>query len=315
MIVISNSEIQCYKECRRKWYVTYYLQRAPRAEVLKPVGATWLGTRMHAALEAYYSPELKLSRYDAARVLGDIYKMDMEQWPDAEEDLRAEWDLSHTMLTGYFDWIAETGCDQDLNVISTEREILVPFTDDVMIRGRLDSVVWSRHSKCKLFLDHKNVIQFLDEDYLDRDEQAKFYMMLQRLDPEQKELRVDGGIFNQLRKVKRTAKSKPPYYKRITVRHNSDTLNSMYRRTFQTVNEIIDLRNTLDSGILQEQVAYPHPTRDCVWKCPLASGLCVMMDDGSDWSSYLTEQYAQVDPYARYTESGYLDRLEQKGTL
>lgn len=315
MIVISNSEIQKYKECKRSWYVTYYLQRAPRAEVVHPVGATWLGTRMHAALEAYYSPELKLSRYDAARVLRDIYMMDIAQWPDAEEDLLAEHDLSHTMLVGYFDWLAETGADQDLTVLATEREILVPFSEEVMIRGRLDSIVWSKHLKAKLFLDHKNVIQFLDEDYLDRDEQAKFYMMLQRLDKGQKDMHVDGGIFNMLRKVKRTAKSKPPYYKRITVRHNSDTLNSMYRRTYQAVNEIIDLRNSLDSGILQEQVAYPTPTRDCVWKCPLASGLCVMMDDGSDWAGYLEEQFALTDPYARYSESGYLDRLEQKGKL
>jgi hypothetical protein len=317
MLIISNSEIQTYKTCKRKWYVQYYLERQPRSETVKPVGATWLGTRMHAALEAYYSPELDdIDAILAHQVLADIYRMDMEQWPEWEEQLGEEFDLASIMLSGYFEWLEDTGNDRQLEVIATEREFIVPFTDEVAIRGRLDMVVKDRQTGARLFLDHKNVIQFLDEAYLDRDEQAKFYMMLQRLDPEQKDFWVDGGIFNQLRKVKRTAKAKPPFYKRTTVRHNSNTLNSMYRRTFQVVNEIADLRKQLDSGeVSHEQIAYPTPSKDCSWMCPLASGLCAMLDDGSDWQGYLDNEWVHVDPYARYTESGYLDRLEQRGLI
>jgi hypothetical protein len=316
MLVISNSEIQTFKTCRRKWYVQYYLERQPKADKVKPVGATWLGTRMHAALEAYYSPTLDDIDADGAiRVLQDIYVMDTDQWPEYADELLEEWTLADIMLRGYFDWLEETGADSQLEVVSTEREFVVPFTDDVAIRGRLDMVVSDRQTGAKLFLDHKNVIQFLDEAYLDRDEQAKFYMMLQRLDPELKAIWVEGGIFNQLRKVKRSAKAKPPFYLRTTVRHNSHTLNSMYSRTWQTVTEIAELRRELDDGADHTRFAYPHPTKDCAWMCPLASGLCSMMDDGSDWQGFLEDEWTHVDPYARYTESGYLDKLEQRGLL
>lgn len=317
MLVISNSEIQTFKTCKRKWLVQYYLEKQPKASKVKPVGATWLGTRMHAALEAYYSPALDdIGVDEAISILREIYTMDTDEWPEYTDELLAEWSLADIMLRGYFDWLEETGADSQLEVVSTEREFIVPFTDEVAIRGRLDMVVKDRQTGAKLFLDHKNVIQFLDEAYLDRDEQAKFYMMLQRLDPKQKkDTWVDGGVFNQLRKVKRSAKAKPPFYLRTTVRHNSDTLNSMYRRTWQTVTEIAELRKELDNGAYQEQFAYPHPTKDCSWMCPLASGLCTMMDDGSDWKGFLQDEWTHVDPYARYTESGYLDKLEQRGVL
>lgn len=315
MLTISNSELQVYKSCKRRWMVQYYLQRQPPQEKVKPVGATWLGTRMHAALEAYYSPELGLAEDEVQDVLKNIYLMDCDQWPEFTEELWEEYSLSGAMLEGYFEWLAETGCDQHLEVLSTEREFVVPFTEEVSIRGRLDMVVKDLRSGAKLFMDHKNVLQFLDEAYLDRDEQAKFYMMLQRLDPGQKDLWVDGGIFNQLRKVKRGPRAKPPFYLRTTVRHNADSLNSMYKRTFQTVNEIVDLRQQLDDGIDHQQIAYPHPTKDCSWMCPLASGLCSMLDDGSDWRGFLENEWVHTDPYLRYHESGYLDKLDQAGLL
>jgi RecB family exonuclease len=318
MLVISNSEIQKFKQCRRSWYVNYYLERSPKTGNVKPVGATWLGTRMHAALESYYSPALDDIDADGAiQVLREIYTMDTDEYPDYADELLEEWSLADIMLRGYFDWLEETGADSQLEVVGTEREYIAPFTEDVAIRGRLDMVVLDRATGARLFLDHKNVIQFLDEAYLDRDEQAKFYMMLQRLTPSPapSDTLVDGGIFNQLRKVKRSARAKPPFYLRTTVRHNSATLNSMYLRTYQAVTEIADLRGQLDDGASHEQFAYPHPTKDCAWMCPLASGLCSMMDDGSDWQDFLENEWVHVDPYARYTESSYLDKLEQRGIL
>ena len=41
------------------------------------------------------------------------------------------------------------------------------------------------------------------------------------------EHRTEGGIFTMLKKVKRTAASKPPYYKQIEVRHNVFALRSV----------------------------------------------------------------------------------------
>jgi hypothetical protein len=313
MITISNSEIQTFKDCRRRWYVLYYLGKQPGVQPI--TGATNLGTKVHAALEGYYNPVIKLSPREAMHALNMMYALDMGVRPEATEALEKERELGAAMISGYFEWLEETGADQYLKVLSVEREIVVPITEDVSLRGRLDMIVSDTHAGSKLFLDHKTCIQWLTTDYLDRDEQSKFYMMLQRLSKEDKDLWCDGGIFNMLRKVKRGPKAVPPFYKRETIRHNADTLNSMYKRTYQTVTEIVDMRADLDKGIDPQQMVYPHPTRDCVWKCPLAAGLCGMMDDGSDWKGYLESEWVDVDPYARYTESSYIDRLDQEGLL
>lgn len=311
-LMISNSEITCYKDCRRRWYILYYLQRQPKQS--KATGPTNLGTKMHAALEAYYGHQ-DISAAKAVTLLFEMYNLDLRTFPEQEEELWKEYDLANAMLTGYFDWLMETGADEGIEVISVEREIVVPITPEVSLRGRLDMLVSDTHAGSTLFLDHKTCIQWLDKDYLDRDEQSKFYMMLQRLGGGPSTAWADGGIFNMLRKVKRGPKAVPPFYKREVIRHNPDTLNSMYKRTFQAVNEIMDLRTELDEGADFQQVAYPHPGKDCVWKCPLASGLCGMLDDGSDWKGYITDEWPQVDPYARYTEDSYLDRLDQEGLL
>lgn len=311
MITLSNSEIQTFKDCRRRWYVLYYLQRQPPPQ--KVTGATNLGTKIHAVLEAYYN--LGLTSGEAKSVLENIYRLDVADFPDKAEELWAEYDLAEAMIVGYFDWLQETGADAGLKIVAVEHEIIVPISAEVSLRGRLDSIVSDIHAGSKMFMDHKTCIQWLDKDYLDRDEQSKFYMMLQRLSGEDKALWCDGGIFNMLRKVKRGPKAKPPFYKREVIRHNTESLNSMYKRTYQAVNEIVDLRADLDQGADFQQVAYPHPGKDCVWKCPLASGLCSMMDDGSDWQGYVQDAWTLTDPYSRYTEASYLDRLDQEGIL
>lgn len=313
-LVISNSEIQKFKDCKRSWYAQYYLQRQPKEQ--PTTGATYLGTKVHAALEAYYNPDLKCTPVQVGRLLREMYKLDESAHPQDSEKLWDEYALADTMVYGYFEWLAETGADQNLEVIGVEREIVVKLNDNISIRGRLDMTVADKHSGSLLFMDHKTCIQWLTVDYLDRDEQSKFYMMLQRLEnPGNSGLWCDGGIFNMLRKVKRTGKAVPPFYKRETIRHNTDTLNSMYLRTVEAASEIAEVRADLDAGLDHRQVVYPHPGKDCVWKCPLASGLCAMLDDGSDWQGFLENEWKLVDPYARYYEHSYLDKLDQAGIL
>lgn len=313
MITISNSEVQLYKTCKRSWFIQYYLCRSPREHSV--TGATNLGTKVHAALEGYYNPSMRLSPAEALTAFRHMYELDEQSNPEASEELWKEHELGALMLSGYFHWLKETGADQNLEVVAVEREIIVPMTPEVSLRGRLDMIVRDRHAGSLMFLDHKTCLPFLTVDYLDRDEQSKFYMMLQRLDPKAKDLWCDGGIFNMLKKSKQTAKATPPFYKRETVRHNADTLNSMYKRTYQVVNEIVDMRKELDEGVDFQQVAYPSPGKDCVWRCPAASGLCAIMDDGSDWQGYLDNEWVKIDPYARYTDFSYLDRLDQEGML
>lgn len=306
---ISNSEIQTWKDCRRRWYLQYYICMTQPAT--SPVGATWLGTRVHAALEGYYG-----ALADPVRTLREIYKLDMAEYPDYTDALMDEQTLSEAMVDGYRQWVQDEGVDQTIEVVGVEREILVPFPaiPGVTLRARLDMTVYDKHLGALMFFDHKTCQSFLTEDYLTRDEQAKFYAMLQRLD-NPKGKHCMGGVFNMLRKVKRGPKAKPPFYMRTHVEFNNAEMNSMYYRTFETISEIIKARERLDAGERMQQVCYPHPTKDCSWKCPLASGACSMMDDGSDWKGHLQENFIKLDPYSRYTDDSYLDKLDQEGKL
>lgn len=309
MLSISNSEVQLWKACRRSWYVQYYLQKQPRT--VNPVGAMQLGTRVHAALEGYYNPEIKA---DPVHLLRAIYDMDAEAFPEKEDELRTEEVLAETMVAGYVEWLAETGADEGLTVLGVESSIEVPFCQDrlgdVYLRARLDMRVRTRHGSI-MFLDHKTCMSFLTADYLDRDEQAKHYMMLERMSSTDSDAWCQGGIFNMLRKVKRGPKAVPPFYKREHVTFNNEVMNSMYYRTYSVVKEIIDARTALDEGQPHQLIVYPSPGKDCVWRCPLASGICSMMDDGSDWQGAVENEFVSTDPYARYTENSYLDKLDQ----
>jgi hypothetical protein len=305
MLSVSNSEIQLWKTCRRKWYITHYLQRG--LERRSPVGPLVLGTRVHAALEGYYG-----YGRDPLTTLRDIYRLDApDVQPEYAEELSREQDLAEAMISGYTDWLEETGADEGLTVVSAEREVSVPFPalPDISIRGKLDAVVHRLSDNSQLFIDHKTCQTFLPADYWQRDEQAKFYQMLKKLEGRDDGVWVSGGVFNMLRKVKRTANAKPPFYKREATMFNNDELNSLYLRTYAVLSEIRDARTKLDDGADPRQVVYPHPTKDCNWACPFAGNLCEAMDDGSAWQEMAEREFTHVDPYARYSEDSYLDRL------
>ena len=61
---VSNSELQAFKACRRRWYLTYV--RGLKTKEVREHGPLPLGNRVHAALEAGEtgSAEQALAEYD-----------------------------------------------------------------------------------------------------------------------------------------------------------------------------------------------------------------------------------------------------------
>ena len=53
IIRLSNSELQTFKDCRRRWWLNYYRRLQPKQKDM--TGALALGTRIHAALDAHYA--------------------------------------------------------------------------------------------------------------------------------------------------------------------------------------------------------------------------------------------------------------------
>lgn len=299
---ISNSEIQNWKNCHRRWYLDHYLQIQPKRDNVE-LGARALGTKVHIALQGLYD-----HHQDPVVIIRALYQEDIDKWPNAVDALRKELDLAVAMLEGYVMWLEETGADEGLDLVAAETVITVPFppVPGVELRGKLDQRLHRQIDGARLFLDHKTVGAIVTGAELAINEQMKFYTLLEYLDARAKTGEApaeptDGGIYNMLRKVKRTAAAKPPFYERVEVRYNTEVLRSMWLRTLKVIEEIVAGRAALDAGCDHRYLMYPRPDPTCTWKCPHIN-LCPMMDDGSNWQGMVAEHYEHVDPHERYNQ-------------
>lgn len=298
---VSNSELQSFKRCRRKWWLTYYRElRFKRPDVTGPRA---IGTRGHLALSAYYSepPQNMWEVFDASV---ELDREKVADNPEKSAQLEKDIELTRIMLQGYLDWLEETGADDGLEVVGNEEVVEVKFTDingvPVVLVGQLDLRVKRDSDQQRLFEDHK-FIQSLEDPVLHLNEQLLQYQLLeylQFLENQTGEYAV-GGLYNMLRKVKRTAKATPPFYARVEVRHNINELRSYWLRVYGEVSAILELRTKLDAGDDPRMVAYPSPRRDCSWDCDFFA-VCPMFDDGSAAEEMLNEYYESHDPHDHY---------------
>lgn len=305
MLKISNSEIQTFKDCRRKWWLVYYRELGLK-RVRGRASARDLGTKVHIALESIDEPNV-----DPVQVLRDLYRDDKTYLEEQEldtTDLLKEADLANAMLTGFLEWRAETGFDDGVTVVAKEAVIETPLPDvpGVMLRGKLDQRVHRQIDGAHLFRDWKTVGSLTDPPkMLPLDEQMKFYSLLEYLDALEKTgegppVRTDGGQYVMLRKVKRTAAAKPPFYDAVDTRYNMAELRSMWKRVVRICREIVQLRIDLAEPDADHQyLVPPRPSRDCTWKCDFFP-VCPMFDDGSNVEGLLNEYYIPLDPHERY---------------
>jgi RecB family exonuclease len=325
-VMISQSEIARWLRCPRQWFVEYYLGFQPADP--SPVGAAELGKRVHTAMEGRYGYDL-----DPLVVLGVLYAAELAAHPEWEKELNAEHELARIMIEGWFKEAEQQGWDAGLNVIATEAEVAVPlpgFEGAVLLRGKLDQVTQDGDGVMR-FVDWKTAQDFLRDEMTEMDPQMLTYALIQwlaaghpapvagqpfELDPDLPV--VLGGIINTMRKVKRTSKSRPPYYSHHTFLFSPERLAAKLAGVQQAVSEIMNARYRLDAAYaagghaevinhLQRTVARPVeiPT-DCAWRCPLSSGLCQLMSAGTGWIDALVSsgKYRQGDPYERYTRQG-----------
>lgn len=315
---ISNSEIQTYKECKRKWWLSWY--RGLRFGFETPVEKKHTGDRVHRALEPWYVPEGQ-PQVDPRESIERVIQEDQEALyerlaaeghdPHLHEDwvklLKAN-DLERIMIEGYVQWLEETGEDANLKIIASETYVEATLhgsyaegTNEIRIVGKIDTRAERRSDGKRTFIDHKTKASFPPLDELQRDEQMLFYELLESLNlhDEQSDERCEGALFNVLRRVKRTASAKPPFYGRTYIPHNSHTRASFLRRTRSTVTDMQLTERLLDAGRHHLDVVPPRPSGDCGWKCPFA-GICTMFDDGSRVEDLLDHYYVAGDPLHYY---------------
>lgn len=306
-LLISNSEIQTWKDCRRKWYLTYYREMGLRPGAAT-VGVRSLGTKVHVALASHYA-----NGANPITVIRALYDLDIHNVEQAELvdhsliiKLKKELDLASAMLEGYFLWVQEEAIDAGLTFVAAEDVIEVASAiPGVRLRGKMDQR-WIREvDSARLYRDFKTVADLNSpQKLLPLDEQMKFYHLLEYLDSLEKtsnepQWRTDGALYTMLRRVKRTALAKPPFYGQVEVKHNKHELLSIWKRVHRVIKEIIEARIEIANTGDHQEIFPPRPSRDCIWKCDFLP-ICPMMDDGSNWEGMLEEHYVHTDPHDRY---------------
>jgi hypothetical protein len=271
------------------------------------VGPLSIGNLLHSVLEDYYTTENRdPATFDFETPLAALTEARLadERLPEHAHPAQIEQaELAKIMLRGYFEWLQDDGADSDLEILSAEEEIEAYLGEiqgvDVWLMGKLDVRARFRSTGETVFVDHKSVQTLLDIPKTGLiDEQLKMYGLLERM---VSDTRTGGGLWNMLRKVKRTASAKPPFYGRAGVRHNDEVYRTFYARIWGEVSDIVRTTALLDAGGDHHVVAYPNPTRDCSWDCPFFD-ICPQFDDGSDVEGVIEAEYEVHDPYARYLE-------------
>lgn len=322
----TNSELGTMRRCPRRWYLSSYRKLVRPREIINE--AAYTGTLIHEAVAEYYNRATdpfdiieymtateiaaqETALIDAVDQSADIIHQNIDRIYSSKE-------MATLVVEGYIQWLAEEGADSYLQFVSAEEEMSVLFPSkqvqdasprDVYLLGKLDARFVDERTGARVFMDHKSVQNFSDrEKWAHLDPQFLFYALIEYLDIVKRsesdvdtdtDTWTDGGIVNMLRKSKRTARAKPPFYKRKEVRHSIHELRNFYVRTSGELLRILQATQALDSGVDHHLVVPPSPTRDCSWDCPFVQ-LCPMMDDGSDVDGYIDTVFIVGDPLARY---------------
>jgi hypothetical protein len=298
-ISVSNTEIQTFLECRRKWWLAYYRKLRPVETTL--VGPLALGSRVHAALEAHYKGGADLLGSYASLMDADI-RSAMDSGDDVSA-LASEGELGQIMLEGFLDWSAEEGLDADYDIVGVEEILTMSMLNgQAEVKGKIDLRVRDKRDGQHIMRDWKTSAQ--PSTFTKWAHMLPQILTYQTLDfmntPEER--RIAGGQIVLLKKVKRGPRAKPPFYELVDIRHNVFTLRSFWTRLQGTLANMLSLKRALDNDEDHRLVAYPTPTNSCAWKCSFFT-VCPMFDDGSGAEDFLADNFAVADVYDYYNET------------
>jgi hypothetical protein len=218
--------------------------------------------------------------------------------PELEGQISKDAELATIMLDGYIEWVEEEGCDSELEFVAAE-QVVEAEVGPYRLRGKIDARFRRKYDGSLVQLETKTVSNLADHPaWAQQNPQFLTYSMLAMM-TKPDGVRTEGVTVNMLRRVKRTAKAKPPFYGRYWVPHNPDELRSHYKHVIGIGRQIEQARADLDAGEEHHIVVPPFFNRSHPWSCPCV-GLDTLPDDGSDLEDYLSDFYEAYDPDERY---------------
>lgn len=284
--------MQVYKDCKRRWFLQYYMRLKKKHEPQRLAPAT--GNTIHAALHQYYviggadNPDAQEAAMEYLRVSKDA-ALANDLTPDEIKTTNQIFEYSDILVRGYFKWLEETGADDNWQITGSEEKLLAPGPlPNTEVKGYVDLRGIHKPSGDLLVVDTKVTIN-PDEMIrtLHLNEQAPLYAVLMRLTEgdSNQGLRV---VWNTIKRNKQTKRAKPPFYQRYELVINRDILTNYYAQLQGQMADMIETDRRLNDGEHHVMVAYPRPSSDCSWKCPYIA-LCGAMNDPRMDSQWLID--------------------------
>ena len=294
MLRVSPSTIARFMRCRRSWWLTYVENWGVDAATAPATSAALLGTRIHASLEAYYGYDI-----DPVSALGVIYEHEVGKRPECEPELVREHSWATTMVSGYLDWAAETGVDEEYDVVAVERAVEVPILmtngEMAIVSGKLDQIVRRKSDGALCIRDWKTVGTLSKADLLVLDSQMAIYAAL--LTISSTGMRVDGALYAMLLRSKRSARATGPFYEQVHISYNGAQHMNMLTRLRGVLDDMDRAMRRLRQGDDHRLAVYPNPMTDrCGWDCSFTH-VCSLFDDDSRIDDALRGIYRKTDPY------------------
>ncbi len=299
-IIITHSDISNFLTCRRKWHYDYVLDFRPPEKLTGPLA---LGTRVHSALEAYYSGETDdpvawidaKGRADLAvlEVSDNIMPWDLTQM---YEDII----VGRNCITLYMEWLVTSNADANYRTMAVEEKVEVPILDGrAILRGKVDLLKEDVTSGLVCTDDFKTTADWGGDlrGQLERSYQHWCYLIaMQHCYPERI---VECAQYTILRKVKKIPSTPPksPLVERFTVPSTRRSLATKRAQIERIALEMINLRDKTDPSVF-----YPSPSKACAWcdyKAP-----CDIADETPEGSLALLSngRYVQGTRYDRYKD-------------
>ena len=249
-----------------------------------------IGTGVHKALETFHVHGFQR---DGVQVWIE------ENAPEGplDEGWQKARELVNIMADGYADWYEAEGFGAEEETLAVEHDyemLLGTFGDgeEVVLTGRIDRVFRDLRTGNVVIEDWKTVGS-LDQEPGVMNDQLLTYATLWNALGKAADDPCHDARHTQLKKVKRTARAKPPFYGHVPVHISQEQLDNHLIHLASVVSDMVFCTQTLNAAPdgIHHAVAYPTPMPDrCKWDCDFLP-VCELMDDGSDWKGMCETLY------------------------
>lgn len=288
---MSSSEEMTFKTCRLAHYFSYVLEYAPIITNQK----LSTGSGVHECLEAVYTGgdwEQALTLWEGNRWLELIKGYGADKVPaEAKVEYINARGLIATMVEGYIEWAEAEGLDEGYEVVEVEQKHYIDIGAATVLPMKFDLLLKNTETGKYLLVDFKTAASFSKDPY------TPFQLAEQTLNYAMGVLALYGSIpdvqYRQLRKIKPSGRSKPPYYRVIDL----------------VVTEAEVLARVEEYKLIAEERTdpnlrvYSNPSACCGgWKNDW-QGPCLLVHQGytpEEAMEMSTHKYAKRDAYERY---------------